>query len=73
MTTSSSIRKLRQANVVTRREFLRGTAVGAAEALLPVPWAMAASDRSVRIESPFHGAILSARHGRLVDGGLAIR
>ena len=59
--------------VVNRRDFLRGAAVGAAVAFLPPAVAPAEPAGLVRIEEPFHGAILSHQHGRVVDGGLAIR
>jgi hypothetical protein len=56
-----------------RRDFLRTAAAGAAAAFLPPAMAPAAPADLVRIEEPFHGAILSHQHGKVVDGGLAIR
>jgi len=56
-----------------RRNFLRGAAAGAAAAFLPSTVVSAAPAGLVRIEEPFHGAILSHQHGKIVDGGLAIR
>ena len=34
---------------------------------------MSAASTSLRIEEPFHGAILNRRHGREIDGGLKIK
>jgi hypothetical protein len=64
---------LHPARVLNRRDFLRGAAAGAAAAFLPPALATAAPADQVRIEEPFHGAILSHQHGKVVDGGLAIR
>lgn len=56
-----------------RREFLHATAAGAAMAILGDPRIVRARDaRAIRIEEPFHGAVLNHRHGRIVDGGLKI-
>lgn len=56
---------------LNRRDFLRGAAAGMALAFLPP--AAAAPAGPVRIETPFHGAILNPRQGRAVKRGLAIR
>jgi hypothetical protein len=64
---------LRPPRMFNRRDFLRGTAAGAAVAFLPPAVAWAAPAGLVRIEEPFHGAILSHQHGKVADGGLAIR
>jgi len=57
---------------VTRRRFLQ-TAAGSATVMLvgPKP-ARSGASASLRIEEPFHGAILNRRHGRQVDSGLKI-
>jgi len=57
-----------------RRDFLwLAGAASAAAAFLPLHTARAAQAGTVKIEEPFHGAILSHQHGKAVDGGLAIR
>jgi hypothetical protein len=56
---------------VSRRDFLCATAAGVAAAVSS-PSGTAATVSTVTIESPFDGAILNRRHGRLRDGRLAI-
>jgi hypothetical protein len=57
----------------TRRSFLRAGATGAAAvALAQTQSASAGEYQTVRIENPFHGAVLNRRHGRQGDDGLVI-
>ncbi len=60
-----------------RRAFLRTAAAGAAGVLLggqhETRAQTSARATTIRIEEPFHGAILNRRHGQEVDGGLRIR
>ncbi len=58
---------------VTRRQFLR--AVGAAAGAAAVGRIASASEGAgqIRIEEPFHGAVLNRHHGEAVDGGLRVR
>ena len=58
---------------VSRRQFLR--AVGAAAGAAAVGRIAHASEdaRPIRIEEPFHGAVLNRHHGQAVDGGLRVR
>ena len=57
----------------SRRGFLRSAAAGAAGSLLGGTWLMGADQsRKVKIQEPFHGAVLNHRHGRQIAGGLAI-
>jgi hypothetical protein len=59
---------------IPRRNFLESAALGAAGMVLGGPLSMsAATVASLKIEEPFHGAVLNRRHGQLVDGGLKIR
>jgi len=58
----------------TRRDFMKTTAAGAAGIILAKPKILSAqASGSVRIETPFHGAVLNRRHGKQVDGGLKIK
>lgn len=63
---------------VKRRDFLQTallqtTATGAAGIILGgLPMASAGAYGTVKIEEPFHGAVLNRRHGEEVDGGLKI-
>jgi hypothetical protein len=58
----------------TRRDFIKATAVGAAGVILANPQIqMAQASSSIRIEEPFHGAVLNRRHGKQVSGGLKIK
>jgi hypothetical protein len=60
--------------VATRRDFLQTTAAGAIGVILAVPKiAPAGSLEPVKIEEPFHGAILNRRHGQEVNDGLQIK
>jgi len=59
---------------IGRRDFLKSAAAGATALFLGGPIPMrAASSSLVKIEEPFHGAVLNYRHGKRVDRGLAIR
>lgn len=60
---------------VPRRRFLKATLAGSVGSLMATSDAMSASsaEASVRIDEPFHGAVLNRRHGQVVDGGLRIR
>ena len=58
----------------TRRKFLQSAAAGVAATMLEGPSIVSAGVLgSVKIEEPFHGAVLNQRHGRQVNGGLRIR
>jgi len=59
---------------IGRRDFLESAALGAAGIVLGGPLtALAANSARLKIEEPFHGAVLNRRHGKAVDGGLAIQ
>ncbi len=59
---------------IGRRQFLESTALGTAGIVWGQSWMARAADASpLKIEEPFHGAVLNHRHGKAVDGGLAIR
>ena len=56
-----------------RRDFLKAAAAGAAATVLPgAPLLAAKAPGPIKIEEPFHGAVLNRRHGQAVDGGLKI-
>lgn len=58
----------------SRRAFLKHAAAGAAGAALgSLSRAWASIPGLIRIESPFHGAVLNRRHGAEADGGLRIQ
>jgi len=58
----------------TRRDFMKTTAAGAAGIILSKSEILSAqASGSIRIEEPFHGAVLNRRHGELVYGGLKIK
>jgi len=58
----------------TRRNFLQSTVAGALGIILARPKTLSAgAPDSIRIEEPFHGAVLNRRHGEQIDGGLKIR
>jgi hypothetical protein len=58
----------------TRRDFMKTTAAGAAGIILAKPKILSAQGSgSIRIEEPFHGAVLNRRHGKQVRGGLEIK
>jgi len=61
-----------KAAVATRRLFLQAAA-GVAGIVLQGCKASGQSGATVKIEEPFHGAVLNRRHGEPVDGGLKIR
>jgi len=57
----------------TRRGFLRAGATGAvAAALARSEVVSAGASQTVKIEQPFHGAVLNRRHGRQGEDGLVI-
>ncbi|NQT16260.1 MAG: twin-arginine translocation signal domain-containing protein, partial [Planctomycetes bacterium] len=59
---------------IRRRSFLRATAAGTAAVVLGQPaMARAGNAPGLKIEEPFHGAVLNRRHGKEVDGGLKIQ
>lgn len=55
----------------TRRQFLQATA-GLAGIVLRGSEVLGQPSPALRIDKPFHGAVLNHRHGALVDGGLRI-
>jgi len=59
---------------IRRRSFLKATAASTAAVVLGQP-AIARADAkpALKIEEPFHGAVLNRRHGKELDGGLKIR
>jgi len=58
----------------TRRTFLQAATAGIAGTILQrARTASAEPAPAIRIEEPFHGAVLNRRHGEEVDGGLKIR
>ncbi len=61
-------------SATTRRNFLQTTTAGAVGIVLARPKILAAqASGSVRIEEPFHGAVLNRRHGKQVSEGLKIQ
>ena len=58
----------RRTRSVSRRDFLRMTAVGSASALATTTLYGTESDDVVKIDEPFHGAVLNYRHGKIVPG-----
>ena len=59
---------------IGRRQFLESAAFGTAGIVFGQSLIARAADSSpLKIEEPFHGAVLSHRHGKVVDRGLAIR
>ncbi|MFA6561567.1 MAG: hypothetical protein WCV00_06630 [Verrucomicrobiia bacterium] len=61
-------------NPIGRRDFLGTAALGAVGIVLGRPLStFAAAPSALKIEEPFHGAVLNHRHGKVVDRGLAIR
>ena len=62
-----------KAPITSRRDFLQAATVGAAGIILAGPKTVSAAGfGSIRIEEPFHGAVLNQRHGEKVNGGLKI-
>lgn len=57
-----------------RREFLHNAALAAGAVGLCGSLAQAAAPENslMKIESPFHGAVLNHRHGKAVEGGLSV-
>lgn len=55
----------------TRRQFLQATA-GLAGIVLRGSEVLGQPSSALRIDEPFHGAVLNHRHGTMVDGGLRI-
>jgi len=61
-------------NETTRRTFLQAATAGIAGVAMDSIGARSAEPATaVKIEEPFHGAVLNHRHGEAVDGGLQIR
>jgi hypothetical protein len=61
-------------SAITRRKFLQATAAGCTAVAVTGPEVVSAAiTAGLRIEEPFHGAILNRRQGQEVDGGLKIR
>jgi len=59
---------------IGRRDFLKSATAATTGILLGGPITMRAAPSSpVKIEEPFHGAVLNHRHGKTVARGLAIR
>ena len=59
---------------ITRRNFLRAAATGTAAIGLTKPKrSSAGAFETVKIEEPFHGAVLNRRHGEKLANGLKIR
>ncbi|MHC4118181.1 MAG: hypothetical protein ACYSWO_11805 [Planctomycetota bacterium] len=59
---------------MTRRNLLQATVAGTAAAAIARQTSVSAGVfQPVKIDEPFHGAVLNRRHGREVDGGLVIR
>ena len=58
--------------MIGRRKFLQATSAGAGSLLLASEASASAAPKSIRIKTPFHGAVLNRRHGGEVDGGLCI-
>jgi hypothetical protein len=58
----------------TRRDFMKTTAMGAAGIILAKPMILSAqASGSIRIEAPFHGAVLNRRQGKQIGRGLKIK
>jgi hypothetical protein len=60
-------------HLIDRRGFLQTTSAGAGSLLLASGVTGSVAPKSIKIEKPFHGAVLNRRHGREVDGGLRIQ
>lgn len=57
-----------------RRGFLKAAAAGTAGVILGNPMAASGGASTLlKIDQPFHGAVLNHRHGQAVDGGLKIQ
>ncbi len=57
----------------TRRDFMKATAAGATGIIFTRSGILLSqTSNSIKIEEPFHGAVLNRRHGKQVDGGLKI-
>ena len=58
---------------IRRRDFLSAAAAGTAGIVLGGPAAASAAEpKPLKIEEPFHGAVLNRRHGKQVPDGLKI-
>ena len=63
-----------QGHKITRRNFLRTAVAGTTAIALTKPTNISAGVfETVRIEEPFHGAVLNRRHGEQLNNGLKIR
>ena len=58
---------------IARRDFLRKVAVATMGITFEGTNVGSAASGSVRIEEPFHGAVLNRRHGKQVNDGLEIQ
>ena len=58
---------------ITRRDFVKAGTMGTAAAMLAKIGSASAASTSLKIEEPFHGAILNRRHGLEIDGGFKIK
>ena len=56
-----------------RRDFLRKVAIGTMGITLQATNVGSAASGSIRIDEPFHGAVLNRRHGKHVNDGLEIQ
>ena len=57
----------------TRRYFMKATAAGATGIIFTRSGILLSqTSNSIKIEEPFHGAVLNRRHGKQVDEGLKI-
>jgi hypothetical protein len=65
--------KTERATGTTRRDFLKAGTVGTATAMFAGTGRVLAESTSLKIEEPFHGAILNQRHGRETNDGLKIK
>ena len=60
-------------HALTRRRFLQTAAATAGAAAFGRMGTAAENSGPIRIEEPFHGAVLNRHHGQVCDGGLRIR
>jgi hypothetical protein len=58
---------------IARRDFLRKVAIGTMGITLQATNVGSAASGSIRIDEPFHGAVLNRRHGKQVNDGLEIQ
>ena len=71
---TATMRNSGLASTIKRRKFLQIASAGAATSLLAGGRGLADEAAViVKIDEPFHGAVLNSRHGQAVPGGLKIR